>query len=213
MESSVIKFMRTAKRWCEQLSHLISCPFYAAYCLSKRAPWQADWVIAGLPLIRVTRSSKLTIGRRFHATSRSNKNSIGLSQPVILTAYGSNSRIIIGDDVGISGCSITAYSSIVIGSRVLVGSGALITDNDAHPIHPEGRRYSEKFLSAPVVICDDVFIGARAIILKGVTIGNGAVIGAGAVVTKDVPPYGIAVGNPARVIGDSRTADSLQKDT
>lgn len=213
MENTIIRLMRMAKRLSELLSHLISSPIYAAYCLSKRVPWQPDWVIIGLPLIRVTRSSKLTIGKRFHATSRSTKNSIGLSQPVILTAYGSNSRIVIGDDVGISGCSITAHSSVVIGSRVLVGSGALITDNDAHPIHPEGRRYSEKFLSAPVIIGDDVFIGARAIILKGVTIGNGAVIGAGAVVAKDVPPYGIAVGNPARVIGDSRTANSPQKDT
>lgn len=54
--------------------------------------------------------------------------------------------------------------------------------------------------SAPVIIGDDVFIGARAIILKGVTIGDGAVIGAGSVVTKSIPPRVIAAGNPARII-------------
>lgn len=55
---------------------------------------------------------------------------------------------------------------------------------------------------APVTIGDKVFIGARAIILRGVTIGNGAVIGAGAVVAKDVPPMAIVAGNPAKVIGN-----------
>jgi len=66
--------------------------------------------------------------------------------------------------------------------------------------HPTGK--------GPIVIGNDVWIGHRAIILSGVTIGDGAVIGAGAIVTKDVPPYGIAVGNPARVIR-KRFSDSV----
>ena len=53
---------------------------------------------------------------------------------------------------------------------------------------------------APVIIEDDVWIGARAIILPGVIIGKGSVIGAGAVVAKSIPPYSVAVGNPARVV-------------
>lgn len=110
----------------------------------------------------------------------------------------------IGDDVGMSGASITAYSRVKIGSRVLIGSGALIVDNDAHPVFPEGRRYSPEVPFAPVEIGDDVFIGARAIILKGVHIANGAVIGAGAVVTRDVPMYAVVAGNPAAVVGDTR---------
>ena len=52
----------------------------------------------------------------------------------------------------------------------------------------------------PVLICDDVLIGCMAVILKGVTIGEGAIVGAGSVVTKDVPPWTIVAGNPARVI-------------
>lgn len=55
-------------------------------------------------------------------------------------------------------------------------------------------------ISAPIVIGDNVFIGARAIILKGVTIGEGAIVGAGSVVTKDVAEYSIVAGNPAKVI-------------
>ena len=57
----------------------------------------------------------------------------------------------------------------------------------------------------PCCYWNDVFIGTRAIILKGVTIGAGAIVGAGAVVAKDVPPYSVVVGNPARIIKELRT--------
>lgn len=64
------------------------------------------------------------------------------------------------------------------------------------PMIMQGQRREE-----PVVICDDVWIGTRAIILPGVKIGSHSIVGAGAVVTKDVPEYSIVGGNPARVIG------------
>lgn len=123
-------------------------------------------------------------------------------QPVIVTAWGSGSVVQIGDDVGMSGCSVTAMKSVRIGDRVLIGAGALIVDNDAHPLHPADRKRGALTPMRPIDIADDVFIGARAIILKGVSIGQGAVIGAGAVVTCDVPPYMIAAGNPARVVAE-----------
>jgi acetyltransferase-like isoleucine patch superfamily enzyme len=99
-----------------------------------------------------------------------------------------------------SGCSITTINRIVIGNRVLIGSGALILDNDAHALLPTDRQNKKYPENAPVIIGDDVFIGSRAIVLKGVNVGNGAVIGAGAVVVKDVPPNSIVGGNPAAVI-------------
>jgi acetyltransferase-like isoleucine patch superfamily enzyme len=91
---------------------------------------------------------------------------------------------------------------VSIGNRVLVGAGALIIDSDAHPLHPEDRLRGACPANSPVEIEDDVFIGARAIILKGVRIGQGAVVGAGAVVTSDVPAFTIAAGNPARVVAE-----------
>ena len=82
-----------------------------------------------------------------------------------------------------------------IGNNVNISHQALIQTLTHDPQDPLFGT-----LCKPVTIEDHVWIGARAIILSGVTIGEGAVIGAGAVVTKDIPPYSIAVGNPARVI-------------
>jgi acetyltransferase-like isoleucine patch superfamily enzyme len=65
---------------------------------------------------------------------------------------------------------------------------------------PENRNDDSKIVCKPIVIEDDVFIGARVIVTKGVLIGRGAVVGAGAVVTKDVPPFSVVAGNPAKVI-------------
>jgi acetyltransferase-like isoleucine patch superfamily enzyme len=111
-------------------------------------------------------------------------------------------QITIGDETGLSGTTICAVKSVSIGKRCLIGADVLITDTDFHPINMEGRRYkgASAAASSPIVIEDDVFIGARSIILKGVRIGSGSVIGAGSVVTKDIPANSVAAGNPARWI-------------
>jgi acetyltransferase-like isoleucine patch superfamily enzyme len=148
------------------------------------------------------------IGKRFSARSKSKGNSIGVFQPVMITAWGPESLVEIGDDVGISGCSITALQRVAIGNRVLVGAGVLIIDSDVHPLHPKDRVRGGAPAKSPVEIADDVFIGARAIILKGVRIGQGAVIGAGSVVASNVPAFMIAAGNPARVVAEVKELDS-----
>ncbi len=171
------------------------------YCRLHGVPWRWGWVLDGLPLLRRHWTATITIGERYCARSRSRFNSIGVSQPVILTAWGRNSSIAIGDDVGMSGCSITAMSSVAIGTGVLVGSGAIITDSDLHPLTAQGRMHGGSVPTAATRIEDHVFVGARAIVLKGVVIGRAAVIGAGAVVTKSVPANAIVAGNPARLVG------------
>jgi acetyltransferase-like isoleucine patch superfamily enzyme len=96
---------------------------------------------------------------------------------------------------------LCAGCGIVIGDGVLIGAGALIIDNDFHSW--DGVKWVGDTISGSkaIYVHDYVFIGARAIILKGVTLGTGAVVGAGAVVAKDVAPFTIVGGNPARVIG------------
>jgi acetyltransferase-like isoleucine patch superfamily enzyme len=156
--------------------------------------------LRGLPNIRQSRRGSIKIGDSFTAVSKQKYNSIGLIQPVVIKAIGPNSRITIGDNVGMSGVTLSARASITIGDDVLLGSGALITDNDAHPINPEDRNDPSKTLIAPVFIGDRVFIGARAIILKGVCIGSGSVVAAGSVVSQDVSARTVVAGNPAKKV-------------
>lgn len=99
---------------------------------------------------------------------------------------------------------------IKIGNHVLISHSTNIHDNDAHPQSAPARRCHvvaglnpdmTEVDMAPIVIEDDVWIGFNAAIMKGVTIGKGAIIGAATMITKDVPPYAIMVGNPARQVG------------
>ena len=102
-----------------------------------------------------------------------------------------------------SGGSITARSQTIrIGSRTMIGPDCLFVDSDFHvPWPPEARHhYSGTERDAEVVIGENVWFGARCIILKGVHIGDNAVVAAGSVVTQDVPPSTLVAGNPATVI-------------
>lgn len=105
----------------------------------------------------------------------------------------------IGDGVYINyGCSIMATELIRIGPRCSIGTHAILMDNDFHRIEPERR--NERPESRPIVLEENVWLGARVTVLGGVTIGAGSAIGAGSVVTRDIPPRSVAVGLPARVI-------------
>src|SRR2546426_11340798 len=160
----------------------------------------------GFPHITLAQGARITLGDEVLVNSRSDSNQAGLPHPTVLAALAPGSTIAIGTGTGISGASIVARSSVLIGNRVLIGAGACVWDTDFHSLDPEARRVhaTRGAASAPVHIEDDVFIGARSLILKGVRIGSQAVIGAGAVVTKDVHAGAIAGGNPARVIGSVR---------
>lgn len=108
----------------------------------------------------------------------------------------------IGNNVGISHSAITAYEKIVIEDNVLIGSNCMICDTDFHSINYEHRMQEPDthVKTAPVHIKEGAFIGARSIILKGVTLGRHSVVGAGSVVTKDIPDNEIWAGNPAKKI-------------
>lgn len=109
----------------------------------------------------------------------------------------------------------TIWSSgenISIGSRVLIAKDVFVINNNTHPIEQterhnhfktiinQGHPYEINLQAKEIVIEDDVWIGCKSIILKGVTIGKGSIIAAGSVVTKDVQPYTMVAGNPARII-------------
>lgn len=98
---------------------------------------------------------------------------------------------------------ISVAKSVTIGNNCLFAGELKIFDNNSHPLEYIKRRNNEVIPEegvSPVCIEDDVWIGTQTIILKGVTIGKGAIIGAGSVVTKSIPPFSLAAGNPAAVI-------------
>lgn len=185
-------------------------------CLLSGLKYDSSWQINGRIIVlkgnilsrilRLSKSGRLLIGKNFKCNNKIRSNSIGLIQPCVFNITTKGSKIIIGNNVGISGSTLCAKQSITIGDNVLIGSGCLITDSDAHPINWDDRLYdrNDKIKISPIVIKDNVFIGARSIILKGVTIGECSVIGAGSVITKDIPPYSLVGGNPAKIIKSLR---------
>ncbi len=115
-----------------------------------------------------------------------------------------DARLIIGDRVVIGYQNyFSVAKQIVIGDDTLLASNVQIYDNINHPIEPDRRLHKESITldeAAPVTIGRNVWLATGCIIMKGVTIGDGSVVGAGSVVTRDVPPNALAAGNPARVV-------------
>lgn len=163
----------------------------------------AGWRFYGLPVIQRHRRSRIRIGRAINLRSTPRSNPLSPNHPVVISTRRAGALLSIGDDFGMTGGSLVCDERISIGDRVWVGANAVICDTDFHPLDPETRRTRPlDGNSAPVEIADDVFIGMNALVLKGVRIGERAVIGAGSVVSGDVAAGAIVAGNPARVIGE-----------
>ncbi|MFE8922491.1 sugar O-acetyltransferase [Streptomyces rochei] len=125
-------------------------------------------------------------------------------EPPLHVAYGS--RVRLGDDVYANfGLTLVDDVEIFVGDRVMFAPHVTVSTT-GHPVHPDLRRDGTQF-SAPVRIEDDVWIGAGAQIMPGVTVGRGSVVGAGSVVTSHVPPMVVVAGAPARVIREITDAD------
>ena len=98
-------------------------------------------------------------------------------------------------------CVIDCFDSISIGHHVVISEGVVLRDSDNHSIQDmEAISSDESAVIAPIVIGDHVWIGMNVIVLKGVTIGEGAIVAAGSVVNKDIPPHCLVAGVPAKVV-------------
>jgi acetyltransferase-like isoleucine patch superfamily enzyme len=158
--------------------------------------------VFGWPIITLTPGSTATFGRNLMLVSHSRFSEPGVSHPCVLRTLTPEAVITVGDNVGMSGCSVCAAKRVTIGDDCLVGADVLIADTDFHPLRAAGRRWSSEGIGiAPVEVGANVFIGARSTILKGVRIGDDAVVGAGSVVVDDVPAGAIVAGVPAREVG------------
>ena len=163
----------------------------AVFGKNLQIPGKVSWLIRG---------ARITIGDNFYLSSGNGVNPIASNlQADVYVEPGAT--LTIGNNVGMSSTRLWIHESARIGNNVKIGGCVLITDTDAHPMDYMARRSSnEGTKSAPIVIEDDVWVGAHSIILKGVTIGARSIIGAGSVVTKNIPADCVAAGNPCRVI-------------
>ena len=117
-------------------------------------------------------------------------------------------RLVVGNRTSLGhGTVISVNREVIIGDDVLIAGSVRIADNDGHPLDTDRRIRHEPpgpESTKPVHIGNKAWIGNSACILKGVTIGEGAIVGALSVVTRDVPPYHVVAGNPARIVKDLR---------
>ena len=153
--------------------------------------------------LKIGCNAKINIGSNFTFTSGDCINPLSRNIRGCIVA-NPGSIISIGNNVGMSSPCIWAYKEIRVGNNVKIGGDCIIMDSDAHSLNYMDRRnFLDDFKNKkdnPIIIGDDVLIGARCILLKGVTIGSRSVIGSGSIVTKSIPADCIAAGNPCKVI-------------
>lgn len=145
---------------------------------------------------------KLRIGNNVTINSSKNSNLLGRGRPYTTIAVSREKILNIGNNVGISNSTIIAFDRIDIEDNVLIGADVEIYDTDFHSLDytKRGKRGLDIPITRPVRIKENSFIGAHSTILKGVTVGRNAIVGAGSVVTHDIPDNEIWAGNPARFI-------------
>ena len=184
-----------------ELRRYIALPYIRLYFSLNGVSWKRGWKIYGRPILQRHRGSQIDIGREFYLRSFAASNPMAPHRPVIISTRSKGAVLRIGDGVGMTGGTICAEERIEIGDRVFIGANCIIVDTDFHPIDLVVRQQTPQAgVVAPVIIEDGVFIGMNSLILKGVHIGSGSVIGAGSVVTKDVPAGVVFAGNPARLV-------------
>lgn len=150
------------------------------------------------------KAGKLNIGERTVVNSGEELVPVGFSGKTSFWIID-DGHISIGEDCGITNVAICSQKKVQIGNRVLIGSGCKIYDTDFHSMDYKKRRditNNPGCKTAAILIEDDVFLGAGVIVLKGTHIGARSVVGAGSVVTGNIPSGQIWAGNPARYIKD-----------
>jgi len=163
--------------------------------------WSSPPSLCGRPFVSRHEGSTIRLGQAVRIDSSRRNNPLGGDKPCILRTMTSEARISLSDRVGLSSSTLVAGNSIEIGEDTILGAGCMILDNDFHVPGPHFTWLTEYARnSSPVRIGRGCFLGARSVVLKGVTLGDRVVIGAGSVVTRDVPSHSLAVGNPARIV-------------
>ena len=165
--------------------------------------------LKGMPVIFNKGGAKLKIGENVTIKSSFLSNLVGLYSRTIVVTRAPGAVIEIGDNVGISGSTIYARKGVYIGENTCIGGNCKILDNDFHPTDMEDRIKllhdvhggdSDLIPTREIHIGKNCFLGCNSIILKGTVLGDGCVVGAGAVVSGKFEDNCVIAGNPAKVI-------------
>jgi len=158
--------------------------------------------LIGVPVIYNSKGACMSIGDDCIIKSSFFSNMVGLYSRSIIVTRTPEAEIYIGNNVGLSGVTIYARKKITISDNTQIGANTKILDNDFHPLEAEARNRDDKsyIRAKPILIGKNCFIGCNAMILKGTELGDGCVVGAGAVVCGKFPANCIVAGNPARII-------------
>ena len=176
--------------------------YYKSYLFEHAKECEKDVSISGRPYINIGKNATVRVGKQFICRSGAGQAIDNSTCSKIIVK--DNAKLIIGDYTGISNTTIDCHSEITIGDNVNIGAGTMIFDTDFHSTNWHDRQNriadtSNKKIR-PIHIGDCVFIGARSIICKGVSIGNKSMVAAGSVVVKNIPDGELWGGNPARFI-------------
>ena len=183
-------FLRAGDAWRLLLKWFVKEPTFRAFAHSIGNNLRFERI----PYIRG--KGKIIIGSQVHISGL-----IGLyfsSHAPEAPEFSIGDGTFIGDDT-----TFSMAKGISIGNDCLISGGCVFQDNDGHPLDAKERKAGNHVSQDEVhqvVIEDNVWIGARVTVLKGVTIGENSVVGTGAIVTEDIPAGSLAVGNPAKVI-------------
>lgn len=161
-----------------------------------------DLKVVGRPIIQITKYSKVVIGDNVTLNSRNYGYHANMYSTVKLMADREGATILIGDNTRINGACLHAYNRIEIGKNCLIAANVQIIDASGHELAFDNpsNRINTSSEGKPIYIEDNVWIGLNAIVLPGVRIGQGSIIGANTVVSKDVPPMVVFAGNPGSVV-------------
>lgn len=164
-------------------------------------------LLRGIPTVYRKRGARIALGDGVIIKSSFLSNLVGLYSRTILCARTSGAEIVIGNNVGMSGATLYARKGIHIGDNTCIGGNCKILDNDFHPLEwvernrlmrgAHGPDVNERIPTKAIHIGKNCLLGCNSIILKGTVLGDGCVVGAGAVVCGEFAPDSLIVGNPA----------------
>lgn len=160
--------------------------------------------LIGRPIIKAGHAdSRLVVGAGSRLVSSSFRTALGVNHPVVLALLAPGAELLLGSNVGISGGSLCAARRVEIGDGTMLGANVTICDTDFHPLDHHERWNQPLPQPRPedaVTVGRNVFVGTGAIILRGSSLGDHSVVGAGAVVKGTFPAGSVIAGNPARVV-------------